>query len=58
MTLVDVYAIEPGSMYRVCIPSHASPRSFCVVVKTKMPLAQSVSFDGYEPNAVFAAGAR
>jgi hypothetical protein len=58
VTLVDVYAIEPGNMYRVCIPSHASQRSFCVVVKTRMPLAQSVSFDGYEPNAVFAAGAR
>ncbi len=58
MSTVDTYAIEPGNMYRVCIPSHESRRSYCVVVKTRMPLAQSVSFDGYEPNAVFAAGAR
>jgi uncharacterized membrane protein len=57
ISTVDIYAIEPGRMYRICIPSHESRRTYCVVVKTDLPLAQSVSFDGYEPNAVFAAGA-
>ncbi len=58
MSLVDTYAIEPGSMYRVCIPSHYRSRNFCVVVRTNIPLTQSVRFDGYESNDVFAAGAR
>lgn len=57
MSLVDVYAIQPGSIYRVCMPSASSSRTYCVVVKTRLPFAQSVSFDGYEPNSVFAAGA-
>lgn len=58
MATVDTYAIEPGSMYRVCIPSHQTARSYCVVVKINLPFPESVSFDGSEPNAVFAAGAR
>jgi hypothetical protein len=58
MSVVDVYAIEPGSIYRVCMPSAIRSRTFCVVVKTHMPFAESVRFDGYEPNAVFAAGAQ
>jgi hypothetical protein len=59
MTFVDTYAIEPGSIYRVCMPSSRSgARTYCVVVSTRMPFAQSVKPDGYEPNSVFAAGAR
>jgi hypothetical protein len=59
MTFVDTYAIEPGSIYRVCMPSRRSgARTYCVVVSTRMPFAQSVKPDGYEPNSVFAAGAR
>jgi hypothetical protein len=59
MALVDTYAIEPGSIYRVCMPSsRGSARTYCVVVSTRMPFAQSVKSDGYEPNSVFAAGAR
>jgi hypothetical protein len=58
LTRVDVYAIEPGAMYRVCVPGQGSSRTFCVVVKSRMPFGQSVSFDGYEPNDVFAAGTR
>ena len=57
MSVVDVYAIEPGRIYRVCMPSAVRVRTYCVVVKNRMPFAQSVSFDGYEPNSVFAAGA-
>ncbi|MEA2161063.1 MAG: hypothetical protein QOD66_3443 [Solirubrobacteraceae bacterium] len=59
MALVDTYAIEPGGIYRVCMPSSGGvARTYCVIVKTRMPFAQSVSFDGYEPNSVFAAGTR
>lgn len=59
MALVDTYAIEPGSIYRVCMPSsRGGARTYCVVVSTRMPFAQSVKSDGYEPNSVFAAGAR
>lgn len=58
MATVNVYAIEPGRIYRVCMPSAVRARTYCVVVKNWMPFARSVTFDGYEPNSVFAAGAR
>lgn len=51
---MSVYAIEPGHVYRMCVPS--SRREFCVVVKTDLPFQRSVTFAGYEPNAVFAQG--
>jgi hypothetical protein len=54
---VDTFAIQPGSMYRSCVPSDDRRRSYCVIVKTKLPFASSVSFAGYEPNSTFAAGA-
>ena len=57
LTSVSVFAIEPGRMYRMCVPSHSSGRTYCVVVKTKMPFAQSVTFAGYESNADFSRGA-
>jgi hypothetical protein len=56
LEFVSTYAIEPGNIYRVCVPSRQRTRTYCVVVKTKMPFAQSVSFDGYESNADFSAG--
>ena len=56
VTRVNTYPIEPGSIYRTCAPSDARPRSYCVVVKLRMPVRQSVQFDGYESNATFAAG--
>jgi hypothetical protein len=52
---VSVYAIEPGHVYRVCVPS--ATRDYCVIVKSDLPLQQSVRFAGYEPNSVFAQGA-
>jgi hypothetical protein len=52
---LSVYAIEPGHVFRICVPS--TQRHYCVVVKTDLPFAQSVSFAGYESNAVFAQGA-
>ena len=57
LSSVSVYAIEPGNMYRMCVPSHSSGRTYCVIVKTKMPFAQSVTFAGYESNADFSRGA-
>jgi hypothetical protein len=51
----DTVTIETG-IYRTCVPSIAGPRTYCVIVKTAMPLETSVSFDGYESNAVFTAG--
>jgi hypothetical protein len=54
---VSIFAIEPGNIYRTCVPSEDRTRTYCVIVKTRLPFAQSVSFDGYESNSVFAAGA-
>jgi hypothetical protein len=45
-------------MFRMCVPSAQGPRSYCVVVNTRLPLQRSVKFAGYEPNSVFAAGAQ
>ncbi len=53
---LDTYAIQPGSVYRTCVPSPHRSRSYCVIVKTYLPFARSVTFAGYEPNSVFAAG--
>jgi hypothetical protein len=54
--LLSTLAIQPGSIYRTCVPSRDGRRSYCVIVKTDMPFARSVRFAGYEPNAVFAEG--
>jgi hypothetical protein len=53
----STYAIQPGSVYRTCVPNAAGTRTYCVIVKTHMPLARSVVFGGYEPNALFSQGA-
>jgi hypothetical protein len=64
-TRLDTYVIESGSVYRTCVPSMSESRSpqpgraareFCVIVKRYLPFSRSVSFAGYEPNAVFAEG--
>jgi hypothetical protein len=55
---VSTVVIEPGSIYRTCVPSDRDMRTYCVIVKTHLPLARSVSFAGYEPNAVFSQGTR
>ena len=41
---------------RACVSSPDGTRTYCVIVKDRLPLARSVSFDGYEPNSVFAEG--
>ncbi len=53
---LDTYTIEPGRVYRTCVPNRAGTRTYCVVVRRGMPFAQSVKFAGYEPNSIFAQG--
>jgi hypothetical protein len=54
--LSSTFAIQPGSLYRTCVPNQRGDRTYCVIVKTALPFQRSVSFDGYEPNALFAEG--
>jgi hypothetical protein len=53
----DTFTIQAGSVYRTCVPSRDRRRTYCVIVKPKLPLAGSVVFGGYEPNWLFAEGA-
>ena len=53
---VDMFAIEPGRLYRACVPSEDGRHTYCVIVNDRLPLQRSVRFSGYEPNASFAAG--
>jgi hypothetical protein len=55
--VVSMLAIEPGTIYRACIPNLAGTKNFCVIVNRKLPFERSVTFSGYEPNSVLAAGA-
>jgi hypothetical protein len=57
LQFVSTFAIQPGSIYRTCVHSDQRDRTYCVIVKTKLPFARSVSFAGYEPNSVFSQGA-
>jgi hypothetical protein len=52
----DTYIIQAGYAYRTCVPSRDGQRSYCVIVKPRLPFAQSVVFGGYEPNWLFAQG--
>jgi hypothetical protein len=54
---LDTYTIQPGSIYRTCVPNATGTRAYCVVVKRFMPFAHSVQFAGSEPNSIFAEGA-
>lgn len=56
VSLADTVAIQPGSIYRTCVPGRSWSRTYCVIVKTYLPFARSVRFAGYTPNAVFASG--
>jgi hypothetical protein len=53
----DTFTIEPGSVYRTCVPNAAGTRTYCVIVNTRMPLARSVVPAGYESNEMFSQGA-
>lgn len=54
---ISVFAIQPDTIYRACVPNAAHTRSFCVVVDRSLPLDKSVRFSGHEPNSSLAAGA-
>lgn len=56
VNLPDTFAIQPGSIYRTCVPGRSWSRTYCVIVKTHLPFARSVTFAGYTPNTVFATG--
>ena len=58
LELTDTFVIQEGSIYRTCVPSDDRRRTYCVIVKDKLPFARSVSFGGYEPNEVMSAGTR
>jgi hypothetical protein len=53
---ISTLTIETGHVYRSCVPSVDGRRTFCVIVRPRLPLAASVRFDGYEPNSAFAQG--
>lgn len=53
----NTFTIQSGSIFRICVPNDRRTRDYCVIVRSSLPFARSVRFDGYEPNSVFAAGA-
>jgi hypothetical protein len=56
VTHLDTFTIQPGSVYRTCVPSIDGTQTYCVIVKPQLPFAQSVIFAGYESNATFSEG--
>jgi hypothetical protein len=56
LALISTFTIEAGRVYRSCVPSTDGRRTFCVIVRPRLPTPSSVRFDGYEPNSVFAQG--
>jgi hypothetical protein len=56
LAYVSVFAIEPGRLYRACVPGRTDGRTYCVIVDTQAPFQTSVTFSGYEPNSTFSIG--
>lgn len=55
----DIYAIEPGAVYRVCVPLTAEWRAaYCAAVDVEQPWPQGVRYAGAETNQHLAAGTR
>ncbi|HWE09433.1 MAG TPA: hypothetical protein VG325_08760 [Solirubrobacteraceae bacterium] len=52
----DTFTIQTGVIYRTCVPSLYRPRYYCVIVKPRLPLAQSVVPAGGESNGLFSQG--
>jgi hypothetical protein len=52
----STFTIQPGSLYRTCVPNAGGRRTYCVIVNDRQPVSHSVHFAGYEPNSVFAVG--
>jgi hypothetical protein len=57
LQFVSMLAIQPGTIYRACVRSIDGEHSYCVIVNRNLPFGRSVTFSGYEPNSVLAAGA-
>ena len=38
--------IQPGTIYRACVPNVGGTTSYCVIVNRSLPFAQSVTFSG------------
>jgi hypothetical protein len=53
---VSLLEIQPGSIYRACVPNPAATKSYCVIVNRNLPLQSSVTFSGSEPNSMLGAG--
>jgi hypothetical protein len=56
VTYVSTFAIQPGQIYRECVPGTKTARTYCVIVDESRPFASSVRFSGYEPNSLFSEG--
>jgi hypothetical protein len=56
LQVVSLLAIQAGTIYRACVPNVQDTKTYCVIVDRSKPLAQSVRFSGYEPNATLASG--
>jgi len=56
LQFVSLLAIQPGSIYRACVPNAAATKSYCVIVNRTLPFERSVTFAGSEPNSVLGAG--
>ena len=56
LAYVSTFAIEPGRIYRECVPSTRTRRTYCVIVDESRPFPSSVRFGGYEPNSLFSQG--
>jgi hypothetical protein len=56
LAYVSTFAIEPGRIYRECVPSARNARTYCVIVDERQPFSRSVRFSGYEPNSLFGLG--
>ncbi len=52
----DTFIVQDGVLYRTCVPSRYRSRYYCVIVRPRLPLAQSVVPAGSEPNSTFAEG--
>jgi hypothetical protein len=57
LSSATTYILQPGSIYRTCVRSDRRAKTYCVIVRRHLPFARSVTFAGYEPNAVFSRGA-
>ena len=56
VVFMNVFAIQPGNLFRACVPSIRDSRTYCVIVDTRLPFGRSVTFSGYEPNSILFEG--